>query len=50
MERKYQEYVEHLRNLVGDDASRSRERIERLIAGMEALKDFFGAIPWRCTA
>jgi transcriptional regulator with XRE-family HTH domain len=50
VERKYQQYIENLRSLLGDDAVRSRERIERLIANMEALKDFFGAIPWRCTA
>lgn len=47
VERKYKDYLLTLRELIGDDPTASRERIESLLHHMEELRDFFGAIPWR---
>lgn len=50
VERKYKDYLRSMRELVGDNATASRERIESLLHHMEELRDFFGAIPWRSGA
>lgn len=45
VEERFQEYIEHLREISSDDEV-SREKVENLLFLLGELKDFFGGIPW----
>jgi len=45
VEERFQEYIEHLREISSDNEV-SREKTENLLSVLGELKDFFGGIPW----
>jgi hypothetical protein len=46
IEEKFQEYIQHLREICSNDQA-SKNRIENLLFLLRELKDFFVGIPWR---
>ncbi|WP_258003486.1 hypothetical protein [Fischerella muscicola] len=45
IEGKFQEYIQHLREICSNDES-SKDRIKNLLFLLREIKDFFAGIPW----